>query len=54
MSGQYRRDIRWLAAQDDYADPHWNLDPDIALRRRVHAARVMHQVEKQYAAAHPA
>lgn len=53
MSAAYRRDVLWLAAQERYADPAWDDDPDTAYARRIIAAFEMREIARQYAGALP-
>jgi len=51
MNADYRRDVRWLAAREAYATPDYETDPGAVFARQVLAARDMHEIERQYAAA---
>jgi len=52
MSASYRTDPRWIAAQEAYADPAWDDDPDAVYVRRITAAYELHAIERQHAASH--
>ena len=52
MSASYRTDPCWIAAQEAYADPAWDDDPDAVYVRRIVAACELYAIERQYAAPH--